>query len=75
MNICSSCFNVRIGENNNGDTLPEAMEGIRNVAMMVPAMAYTMLEGMIPHAKKGGACSSCLNKLESLKSEMARKLS
>ena len=71
MNFCNSCRSVRIGESNTGDTLPEAMEGIRNVASMIPAMAYQMMESIIPQAKKGGACQSCLNDLQSLKNQMA----
>lgn len=74
MNFCNSCRSVRVGENNNGDTIPEAMEGIRDVATVLPPMAYAMMESMLPQARKGGACQSCLGTLQSIKDEMARIL-
>ena len=73
MTICTRCRNVKIGENNTGDTIPEALQGVSNVASFMPAMALTMMESMIPQARKGGACQSCLNVLQSLKNEIARK--
>ena len=72
INICSSCQNVRIGENNTGDTLPAAMEALGGIASVMPAMGSQLLESGIPQAKKGGACQSCLSNMQSLKNLLSR---
>ena len=70
MAICYSCRSVRLGDRNDGNTLIEALDAIHRVSMMVPAMAYQMMETIIPQAKTGGVCQNCISDLQYLKSEL-----
>ena len=68
--LCNSCLRIRLGDNNTGDTLQSALEGVINAASVAPSMAVSMLESIVPQAKKGGACSGCVSFLKTIKSKL-----
>ena len=68
--LCHSCRNIRVGQNNDGDTVPEAMEGIGSLITSAPSIALQMMEAMIPQAIKGGLCQTCANDLQTMKIEL-----
>ena len=72
MAICNSCRNIRLGESGEGNTIIQALGAVNDVAMKLPAAALVMMEGLVPQAKKAGACQSCLDDLQWLKNELER---
>ena len=69
--LCNPCLRIRLGESNTGDTLQEALEGVINAASVSSAMAVSMLDSLVPQAKKGGACSGCISFLQTIKSKLS----
>jgi len=74
MAFCHSCSSIRVGDNNDGETLIESLGAVREVSMMYIDAAYQMMETIIPQAEKGGVCQSCISDLHFLKSEIGRHL-
>ena len=66
--LCNPCLQIRLGENNDGDTLQSALEGVINAASVSFPIAVSMLDSIIPQAKKGGACNGCVSFLQKIKS-------
>jgi len=75
MAICYSCRNIRLGASGGGDTLIEALGAVEQVAMMgLVSPANEMLNGIIQQARAKGVCYSCISDLQTLKSELGRRL-
>ena len=72
MAICYSCRDIQLGENGDGDTLIEALGAVEKVSMMVPAVAYQMMETILPQAEEWGVCQDCMNDLQYLKDELEK---
>ena len=69
--LCNPCLRIRVGDNNTGDTLQKALEGVINAAHVSTDLAASMLGSMIPQAKKGGACNGCISFLQTVKSNLS----
>jgi len=75
MAICYSCRNINLGATGDGDTLIEALSAVERVAMMgLVSPAYQMMDGIIQQARAKGVCYSCISDLQSLKSELGRRI-
>ena len=75
MAICYSCRNIRLGATGGGDTLLEALSAVERVATMgLVSPAYEMMDGIIQQASTRGVCYNCINDLQSLKSELRRRI-
>ena len=75
MAICYSCRSIRLGANGGGDNLFEALRAVENVTMMGQvSIAYEMLNAIIQQARERGVCYSCISDLQSLKSELGRRI-
>jgi len=71
MELCNSCLKIRLGDNNTGDTLEEAIGGLMNAMAVSTTVAVSMLESIIPQAKKGGACNGCISFLQMIKDKIS----
>ena len=69
--LCNSCLKIRLGDNNTGDTMQLALEGVINAASVSSSMAVSMLDSIVPQARKGGACNGCMNFLQTIKSKLS----
>ena len=69
--LCNPCLRVRLGDNNDGDTIQAALEGVINAASVSSVIAVSMLESIIPQARKGGACSGCISFLQMVKGKLS----
>jgi len=74
MAICNSCRGIRLGDNNDGGTISESLDAVRDILMIQPIMGPVMIEHMIRQAKKGGACQNCLSVMQTLKNEIEKNL-
>ena len=75
MSICYSCRSIRLGASGGGDTLIEALSAVEKVAMMgLVSPANEMLNGIIQQARAKGVCYSCMSDLQSLNSELERRV-
>ena len=72
--LCNPCMEIRLGDNNTGDTMQSALEGVINAASVSSSMAVSMLESIVPQARKSGACSGCISFLQTIKSRYVGKL-
>ena len=69
--LCNPCMKIRLGDNNTGDTMQSALEGVIDVVSVSSAMAVSMLESIIPQARKGGVCSGCISFLQMVKGKLS----
>ena len=74
MAICNSCSKIRLGVHGNGNTLEVALVAVYKTSKLVPEAAYSMMEGIVHHAKKNGVCPSCMTDLQSIKRKMGGNL-
>lgn len=76
--LCQPCRKIRMGENNDGETLERLMTICDNLFTELgesglPMLAAHLKHG-IPQAKKGGACRACLIWMESVEVGIAKRL-
>ena len=69
--LCNPCMKIHLGDNNTGDTIHEALEGVINAASVSSAMAVSMLKSITPQARKGGACNGCISFLQMIEGKLS----